>query len=241
MAYAAEVHAECLRLAVSMLKPGAPVCDIDCTVADLIRTLDCSASMKGFPFEGGNSFPDTICVTTVPWEHAPAGNRKIEAGKVYSLDLAVCYDGWHVDGALSCVPEGTEPDGYMQDVLATGARCLLAGIDCLYGGVAASEVSKKMKESLRNPDRWGKLQMVNDIGGHGIGRYLHEPPYIPNCSTYRWMPPNDSRISKGSTVAIEPVLHYSVTSTPNAHIHNVQFEHTVLVGETRAEIITCHM
>ncbi|HOT41036.1 MAG TPA: M24 family metallopeptidase, partial [Candidatus Syntrophosphaera thermopropionivorans] len=84
--------------------------------------------------------------------------------------------------------------------------------------------------------------VADDLTGHGVGRYLHEEPQIPNAGSAGHGP----RLQPGMTLAIEPMVNigtnrvkengweFSVADgTLSAH-----FEHTILITDSQPEILT---
>ena len=89
-----------------------------------------------------------------------------------------------------------------------------------------------------------KCKVVTDFVGHGIGRNLHEDPQIPNFGK----PGQGLRLKPGMTLAIEPmvnmgspavkILEDNWTAVTQDGKLSAHFEHTVLVGDGAAEILT---
>ena len=116
----------------------------------------------------------------------------------------------------------------------------MAGISKAVAGGRLSDISHEVEMVATNAD----FSVVRDFVGHGVGSQLHEDPQIPNFGPAGKGP----RLKAGMTLAIEPMVNmggpdievmddgWTVLTRdrkPSAH-----FEHTVLVGEDSAEILT---
>jgi len=77
---------------------------------------------------------------------------------------------------------------------------LFEGLKEVRSGKKINDISKKIDDCARH---YG-LSPVKEFTGHGIGKELHEDPYIPNFN----MPSNDLTILSGMTLAIEPILNF---------------------------------
>jgi methionyl aminopeptidase len=89
-----------------------------------------------------------------------------------------------------------------------------------------------------------KLGIVRVLSGHGVGRAIHEDPYIPNYGR----PGRGAKLVPGMVIAIEPMLtrgSEDIITMPDGYTlktvdgsRSAHFEHTVLITETGAEILT---
>ncbi len=88
------------------------------------------------------------------------------------------------------------------------------------------------------------FRVVREFVGHGVGRRLHEEPQVPNYGRKGARP----RLKEGMILAIEPMVNGGMAAVkilddewtvvtldgkPSAH-----FEHTVLIGKGKAEVLT---
>ena len=115
----------------------------------------------------------------------------------------------------------------------------MAGIAKMKDGVLLEEVSGAIEDVANEK----KLGIVRQYGGHGVGRQMHEEPFV-----FNYRVGNQFVLKKGMTIAIEPMLTLGgddvhtledgwtvVTNDgkPSAH-----FEHTVHVTDGEPEILT---
>ena len=119
-------------------------------------------------------------------------------------------------------------------------KSLYLGIEQACVGNRIVDISKAIQQYVES---FG-FSVVRDLTGHGVGRYLHEDPSIPNYVTGRSSPV----IKNGMTLAIEPMINagtykvnvaaddwtvYTKDFQPSAH-----FEHSIAIVNNRAEILT---
>jgi methionyl aminopeptidase len=199
-------------------------------------------SLGGKPaFLGHQGFPDVICISINDEivHGIPSPKRLLSEGDIVSLDFGVSYKGMLTDGALSTiVGKPNKPEH--QRLLEATERSLKAGIDAVRGGIRVGDISAAIEAVLR-PGHYG---IPRDLVGHGIGERLWEDPNIPNygrANTGPWL-------VAGMTIAIEPMVTLGTdriavdddgwtirTADGSWAAH---FEHTVLILDNGAEILT---
>ena len=101
-----------------------------------------------------------------------------------------------------------------------------------------------ISSAIQNHVESNGFSIVRDLCGHGVGKYLHEDPSIPNFGKKG----TGTKLKKGMTLAIEPMVNmgkYDVKTSsdgwtvqtsdglPSAH-----FEHTILITDGKPEILT---
>jgi methionyl aminopeptidase len=120
-------------------------------------------------------------------------------------------------------------------------KALDAGIAAIKGdGTRVGDISAAVQEVLDA----NKLGVVRDLVGHGVGDSIHEAPNIPNYGSKGTGP----KLSAGMTIAIEPmatlgdwqvnVLDDGWTVVSRDGSLSAHFEHTVLITDDGAEILT---
>jgi methionyl aminopeptidase len=186
------------------------------------------------------NFPYAICVSTNEQiVHGIPTSYRFEKGDVVSFDLVITYGGMKVDSAFTMVV-GEEPKGAKKHLLNFTERSLYAGIDAIKGPVRTGDIGAAVEKVLND----GKLGIIRDLVGHGIGQKMQQPPEVPNYGAKG----SGILLFPGDTVAIEPMATLGGESIVNdddgwtistrdgslaAH-----FEHTVLITENGAEILT---
>lgn len=186
------------------------------------------------------NFPYVICVSINDQiVHGVPTTYQFEKGDVVSFDLVITYQGMKVDSAFTMVV-GEDPKGVKKHLLTTTERSLYAGIDAIKGSVHTGDVGEAIEKILSQ----GKLGIIRDLVGHGIGHKMQQPPEVPNYGKKG----TGVLLRPGDTIAIEPMATLGgeaiVTEDDGWTISTrdgslaAHFEHTVLVTEDGVEILT---
>ena len=192
-------------------------------------------------FLGYQGFPDVLC-TSINQEvvHGiPSVNRVLQSGDIVSLDFGVIYRGMITDGAISLLV-GKPLSQKHVDLIKYTEQALLGGISVVRNNVRTGDIGAAVEAEL-NKHHYG---IVRDLVGHGVGHKLHEEPNIPNYGRAN----TGVHLKKHMTIAIEPM---STLGSDRVYIANdgwtvqtwddswsAHFEHTVLIQENEAEILT---
>ncbi len=203
-----------------------------------LQALGGEAPFKGYG--GQPPFPDVICISlNDEVVHGVPSDRVIEAGDIISLDFGVKYRGMITDSALSVIAGRPREQRHVELVEFT-EKAMLAGINTLREGIQTGDIGAAIQIVL-DRKRYG---IVRDLVGHGVGHQLHEDPNIPNYGR----PGSGPELHAGMTIAIEPMAtlgteavhvgHDQWTILTNDGSWAAHFEHTVLITEDGAEILT---
>jgi methionyl aminopeptidase len=235
----AAVH-EALREAV---QPGVTTADLDAVAAAEI------AARGGRPgFLGTYDYPAATCVSVNDEivHGIPSRGRRLRAGDVVSVDCGVLYEGYHSDAACTWVAGGRErADERTLELIDGTYEALWRGIAALRPGSRLGDVSYAIG-SVAERHGLGVIAEHDGhrIGGHGIGRELHEDPMVLG----RGRPGRGMRLRPGLVFAIEPMFVLgtvgwrqgsdgwtlsSLDGSTAAH-----WEHTVAVTEAGPRVLT---
>ena len=133
-----------------------------------------------------------------------------------------------------------EIDAETQRLLDVAQDALAAGIAEAVVGNRVGDVSHAIQELVEAAG----FSVIRSLVGHGVGRYYHEDPHIPNFGE----PGRGPRLSEGMTIAIEPMITAgssevnvmddgwtirTVDGSMSAH-----FEHTVAILADGPRILT---
>jgi len=197
---------------------------------------------KGTPtFLGYRGYPDVICISINDEivHGIPRADKIIVDGDIVSLDFGVTYDGMITDGAISFIV-GTPKSRDDQVLVEATLESLYRGIAVVKNGATVGDIGFAVAEVL-NRHHYG---IVRDLVGHGVGHHLHEIPNIPNYGNKNTGP----MLSAGMTIAIEPMAtlgdyHIDIdnddwTVRTADKSRSAHFEHTVLITDNGAEILT---
>lgn len=190
-------------------------------------------------FLGYHGFPASICtsINEQVVHGIPSKDVILKAGDIISIDVGATFHGLVGDGAWTYPVGEISEDKKM--LLETTEKALMAGVSRMMNGNLLEEVSAAVEDVALARG----LGIVRQYGGHGVGRNMHEDPFVFNYRTG-----NKTILKTGMTIAIEPMLNLGrddvyvldddwtvVTADSKASAH---FEHTVLVGEDGPEILT---
>lgn len=188
------------------------------------------------------NFPGVICISTNEQiVHSVPSDYILEKGDVVSFDLVITYKDMKTDSAFTMVID-EEPMGAAKHLLSLTERSLYAGIDAIKGPVYTGDIGAAIEKVLAK----GKLGIVRDLVGHGVGLKMHMPPDVPNYGKKG----RGVLLNPGETIAIEPMATLGgekivtdedgdgwTISTRDGSLA-AHFEHTVLITENGAEILT---
>lgn len=233
-------HAEILHKVAALVRPGISTMELDAAAEQMIKDYGDIPAFKGYKPDGADRpYPATL-ITSVNEEvvHGiPSKKRILQEGDIIALDLGIYHDGVFTDSAIT-VPVGAISKECNELLLDT-EQALYVGIEQVKPGNTTGDIGYAIQSFINK-----KYGIVEGFAGHGVGRHIHEDPYIPNYGK----PGEGTKLVPGMTIAIEPMMNlgtkyvkilsdgYTVVTKdkkPSAH-----FEHTVLVTETGYEILT---
>ena len=234
-----KIVAETLQLLKNNVKPGITTLELDRIVEDYIKSNNAIPAFKGYTQGGAPGFPGSVC-TSVDDEvvHGIPGSRALKIGEIISLDVGVLKNDYYGDAAIS-VAVG-EVSAEKEKLLNITEKSLYEGINSALEGNRVHDISAAVQSYVEE----NGFSIVRDLCGHGVGKYLHEEPSIPNFGKKG----TGAKLKNGMTLAIEPMVNagkYQVLTNkdgwtiltadgkPSAH-----FEHTILVNGNSPKILT---
>jgi methionyl aminopeptidase len=193
-------------------------------------------------FLGYHGFPDVICISVNDEivHGIPSPRRILYEGDIVGLDFGVTYKGLITDSAVSVVV-GQHIKSDLLKLLEVTKLSLDAGIAVVRSGVRVGDISAAVQGAVFEHGKYG---IPHDLVGHGIGENLWEEPNVPNYGRAGV----GQRLEAGMTIAIEPMVTlgtdkisvesdgWTIVTTDKSWA--AHFEHTVLITEHGAEILT---
>ncbi len=196
---AGRVVAAILAAVREKVAPGANSADLDALARDLIADAGAVPSFLGYhPRFAPTPYPAVICASVNDAiVHAIPGPEPLAPGDLLSVDLAVHLDGWCADAAISVIV-GNPADPRDLALIDATNRALAAGIAAAQPGARLGDVA----HAIGTTGRAAGFGLLADHGGHGVGRSMHEQPYVPNEGRAG----RGLILRPGLVLAIEPML-----------------------------------
>ena len=218
------------------VKPGVSELELDAWVDAEIKKHGAIATYKTDEVK----FPAAICISTNEQiVHSIPTNYILQEGDVVSFDLVITYKNMKTDSAFTMVVGG-KPNGVQKHLIHATEQSLFAGIDAIKGPVRIGDISAAIEKVLND----AKVGIIRELVGHGVGHEMHEAPEVPNYGRKGTGP----LLSPGDTIAIEPMATlgsekiamgddgWTITTWDGSLA--AHFEHTVLITEDGAEVLT---
>lgn len=214
------------------LREGMTTAAIDQISRDIIDGAGAESNFLGY-----HGFPATVCVSVnEEIVHGIPGTRVIQDGDVVSVDAGCIVEGWHSDAARTHIVGRAKSDADRELVDVT-REAMWEGIAALAKATRVGEIGAAIEDYVAG--RAGeRIQHLEEFGGHGIGRAMHEPPDVMNFRTRDRGP----KIMPGMALCIEPMLiqndgefeilddDWTVVATKGGRA--AHFEHSVAVTES---------
>lgn len=187
------------------------------------------------------SFPGAICISVNDViVHGIPTDEPFEVGDKVSFDLDVLYQGYYTDAGFTMLI-GDEGSPAVKQMLKTTERALWAGIEQVRPGAKTGDIGYAVEKVLRA----GKLGVIDNYVGHGIGKEMHMRPDVPNYGSRG----HGYMLKEGDTICIEPMASLG---KPGNHVDREDgwsvrlkdgsigcyCEHTILVTADGFEVLT---
>lgn len=217
-----------------VVEPGISTKELDNIAMKIIK------ENRAIPtFLGYNGFPACICtsINEQVVHGIPSEDVKLKDGDIIAIDVGATYRGLVGDSAWSYAVGNISDD--VKRLMKATEESLYAGIEQMRPGNTLEDISGAVEDVAV---KYG-YGIVRQYGGHGVGRVMHEEPFL-----YNYRVGDRTLIKQGYAIAIEPMLNMgvdevvvapdnwtvsTVDNKPSAH-----FEHTVVATEDGPQIMT---
>ncbi len=219
------------------LRAGISTADIDRWVREDTQVRGGTPSQLGY-----KGFPSAVCTSRndVVCHGMPNAKDVLADGDIINVDVTTEFGGYHGDTSITFAIGEISQEA--KHVVRVAENAMLAGISQVREGARLGDIGFAVEDYARREG----CTVVRDFGGHGIGRHMHAPPHV-NHFGQRGM---GVRLKAGMCITIEPMVNLGkpqirmdkdgwTVRTEDGSL-SAQFEHTVLVTKTGAEVLTLH-
>jgi methionyl aminopeptidase len=234
MRVASRIAAQALQEGGKAVKPGATTDDIDAVVHEFLvdhGAYPSTLGYRGFPKSCCTSLNEVIC-------HGIPDSTVIEDGDIVNIDVTAFIGGVHGDCNATFLAGEVADDA--RDLVERTHEATMRAIKAVRPGRLLNVIGRVIESYAKRFD----YGVVRDFTGHGIGRSFHSGLVILHYEE----PTVTTEIEAGMTFTIEPMItlggiDYDIwsdgwTVTTKDKKWTAQFEHTIVVTETGAEILT---
>jgi len=236
-------HAKILRELATLVKPGISSQFLEDKARELSVREGGKPAFLGYkPWGAKRSFPAALCVSVneevVHGIPNGAYEKILKNGDIVSLDFGFLYKGLITDAAVT-VPVG-KIDAVSKKLISKTEEAMYVGIKKAKAGNTTGDIGSAIFDIGKKAD----FGIIDILSGHGVGRHVHEDPYIPNFG----MRGEGDVLKSGMTICIEPMFNLGTkeifiakdgyTYCTADGKRSAHFEHTILVTEKGAEILT---
>ncbi|NBI27510.1 type I methionyl aminopeptidase [Chengkuizengella marina] len=226
--------AECHQQVSKLIKPGISTLEIDAFVEKYLHDHGATPEQKGFqgyPYATCGSVNDVIC-------HGFPNETPLKEGDIVTIDFVVNLNGWLADSAWSYSVGNISEDA--QKLLDTTLEALHIGIEQSQVGNRVGDISHAIQTFSESKN----YSVVKEFAGHGIGRKMHEDPFIPHYGPSG----QGAYLEEGMVITIEPMLNIGdpyckldddgwTARTTDGSL-STQYEHTLAITKNGPFILT---
>ena len=239
---ACQLAASVLDSLQEQVAPGISTGTIDDWCKQLIEAAGATSAALNYQPAGHQPFPKSVCTSV---NHAvchgiPSHEKQLRDGDIVNVDVTVILDSYYGDASRMYLVGN--PDRLARSLCAGAHDCLMNGIDAVIPDKPFSAIGEAIH---KHASKCG-YSVVKEYCGHGTGIEFHEPPQVLHYRNSR----SDHIIRPNMVFTIEPMINAGARHTKlladgwtvvtKDRSLSAQWEHTVLVTETGAEILTAN-
>lgn len=242
MRVAGRMAARVLEMIGEHVVAGATTEDLDRTCHEfIVEDLDAVPAPLNYSNAPGQPpFPKSICtsVNHVVCHGIPSERKKLKRGDVLNIDITVIKDGYH--GDTSKMFYVGEPSVLAQRLIDITQECLYRGIKSVRNGARLGDIGAAIQAHAEG----NNFSVVREFCGHGIGDVFHDEPQVLHYGRAN----TGTELKSGMIFTIEPMInagrrHIKMlpdqwTVVTKDHKLSAQWEHTILVTDDGAEVLT---
>ncbi|WP_093766009.1 type I methionyl aminopeptidase [Streptomyces sp. F-7] len=236
-----QVVAQALTAVRKAADVGVSLLELDGVAREVLNAAGTTSPFLGYrPSFAPTPFPAVICASVNDAiVHGIPTTYRLRDGDLVSIDCGAQLGGWAGDSAISFVVGTARPADTR--LIGTAERALAAGIEAAVVGNRMGDIAHAIGTVCREAG----YGIMEDYGGHGIGRRMHEDPPVPN----EGRPGRGMPLRHGMVLAIEPMLiagggdayrtdqdGWTLRTTDGSRAAHT--EHTVAITENGPRVLT---
>lgn len=234
MAEAGRIVALVHKKMKEIVKPGISTLEINKIAEKVIRDAGATPSFKNY-----QGFPCAVCTSVNDMlVHGIPDHTILKEGDIISIDVGACYKGYHGDSAWTYIVGQTSKE--VEDLCRVTEESLYIGLKEVKPGNYVGDIANAIQTYVEAHG----YSLPKEYTGHGIGRSVHEDPYVPNVGKPHTM----TKLRKGMCIAVEPMVFmgkadcytlkdgWGVKSVD--HSWAAHYEHTVAITDDGYRILT---
>jgi methionyl aminopeptidase len=234
MRAAGSVVRQMIEAMARAVKPGVTTAQLDEVGADVMRELG-AKSAPALVYQ----FPGTSCISlNEEAVHGIPKDRVVQEGDLVKLDVTIEKNGFMADAAVT-VPVGAVSEENRR-LIACAERAFAKAMLVARAGFLVYEIGRVVEREVRRSG----FSVIRNLGGHGIGRTIHEEPRVPNYAD----PAANQVLTDGLVITVEPIIAAgsgrsilakdgwtvrTADGKPSAH-----YEHTLVITKGEPILLT---
>jgi methionyl aminopeptidase len=235
MRTAGRIAAQALQAAAATIAPGVTTDEIDRVGHEYMLDHGAYPSTLGY-----RQYPKSLCTSVNEVIcHGIPDDRHLQDGDIVNIDVTAYIGGVHGDTNATYLVGNVDEESRL--LVERTREAMMRAIRASKPGREINVIGKVIQSYAK---RFG-YGVVRDFTGHGIGSAFHSGLVIPH---YDAAPRYDTVIQPGMTFTIEPMLNLGTvewdmwdddwTVVTKDRKRSAQFEHTLLITDTGAEVLT---
>lgn len=231
---AGKLAAEILDAIAEHVVPGVTTGQLDELITDHVNQAGAKSATIGYK---GYKHASCISVNHVVCHGIP-GPKVVKDGDILNIDVTVIVDGWFGDTSRMYI--AGKRSKKTERLIQVTHDALMMGIEAVKPGNTFGDIGHAIQKYVES----NRMSVVRDFCGHGLGRVFHAPPNVLHYGK----PGSGAVLEAGMIFTIEPmvnlgrpetkVLADDWTAVTRDKSLSAQFEHSIGVTETGAEIFT---
>ncbi|MCC2616559.1 type I methionyl aminopeptidase [Aestuariibacter halophilus] len=205
---------------------------VETYITDTLQARPASKGQYDYPYVLNSSVNEVVC------HGIPSASKRLKQGDIVNIDITLEKNGFVADSSKMYLVGQTTP--IARKLVDTCYEAMWQGIRCVRPGATTGDIGHAIQTYAEQRG----YSVVREYCGHGIGREMHEKPDILHFGS----PGVGIRLQAGMTFTIEPMINQGSHRTKTKKdgwtvvtrdkTLSAQWEHTVLVTEDGAEVLT---